>query len=372
MRTNPCLSLLPALLVSLVAACGGAAPADGDYLPADYVPAWSDLTGVPADLADGDDVDGYDIGDGLNLDGGTLEADRSTVERWATGVCFDTEEELRALLDDDYLAAAWSPAWTDLTGVPAGLADGDNDTTYAAGDGLVLDGGTFVVDRSTVEGWATGVCFDAEAELHAVLADDYLPAGWSPDWSDLTGVPGDLADGDDDTTYTAGDGLTLRDGAFSVVRATIEAWATEAVELAGSYVPQPPSGVFQPTRSTIARDCDATVIAYVDPQGQRDEVDVAGMIDGEVRSGAAGLMHFEWNGAYGSALLLDISSAPGRACTFLHYDDDHPLPGWYYATDVNRSNPGLWTGTRAVFELRREGATDSLIPECGMYVIACF
>jgi hypothetical protein len=114
------------------------------------------------------------------------------------------------------------------------------------------------------------------------------------------------------------------------------------------------------------------VITYEGPQGEADEVDVAGMVDGELRSGAAGLIHLEWNGAFGSALQLVISSVPVRACKLLHDDDDRPLPGWYFATDGNRSDARLWTGTRAVFELRREGATDALIPECGQYVIGCF
>lgn len=48
----------------------------------------------------------------------------------------------------------------------------DTDTTYHAGDGLALDDTTFSV--------------------HQV------------DWSQLTNVPSDLADGDDDTTYTGG------------------------------------------------------------------------------------------------------------------------------------------------------------------------
>jgi hypothetical protein len=35
-------------------------------------------------------------------------------------------------------------------------------------------------------------------------------------WSGLTGIPADIADGDNDTTYTAGTGLSLSSGAFSV------------------------------------------------------------------------------------------------------------------------------------------------------------
>ncbi|GIV76851.1 MAG: hypothetical protein KatS3mg050_1245 [Litorilinea sp.] len=42
-------------------------------------------------------------------------------------------------------ASATSAPWSGLTGVPAGLDDGDNDTTYSAGLGLSLDGTQFSV-----------------------------------------------------------------------------------------------------------------------------------------------------------------------------------------------------------------------------------
>lgn len=42
------------------------------------------------------------------------------------------------------------------------------------------------------------------------------PYALSAPWSGLVGVPGDLADGDDDTLYTPGAGLTLSGGQFSV------------------------------------------------------------------------------------------------------------------------------------------------------------
>lgn len=44
------------------------------------------------------------------------------------------------------LAAASVP-WSGLTGVPAGLNDGDDDTTYTAGDGLLLIGTEFSVEK---------------------------------------------------------------------------------------------------------------------------------------------------------------------------------------------------------------------------------
>src|SRR5690606_9726664 len=40
--------------------------------------------------------------------------------------------------------------WTKLKGVPADLADGDDDTTYGAGSGIVINGTTIFTDDAVV------------------------------------------------------------------------------------------------------------------------------------------------------------------------------------------------------------------------------
>ena len=52
--------------------------------------------------------------------------------------------------------------------------------------------------------------------LGGLAADAFEPAGADVAWDRLTAVPDDLADGDDDTTYTAGAGLTVDAGMFSL------------------------------------------------------------------------------------------------------------------------------------------------------------
>lgn len=60
--------------------------------------------------------------------------------------------------------------WADLQSVPAGLSDGDQDTTYTAGAGLDLSlGGQFTVNQTTVEDWAQAVTYDTLLELRADL-----------------------------------------------------------------------------------------------------------------------------------------------------------------------------------------------------------
>ena len=85
--------------------------------------------------------------------------------------------------------------WNNLSGVPAGLDDGDDDTTYSAGNQITLAGTTF----DLVEGAGSGL--DADL-LDGLDGDHYLT------WSNLTGVPAGLDDGDDDTLA----GLTCSDG----------------------------------------------------------------------------------------------------------------------------------------------------------------
>ncbi|MGX1930746.1 beta strand repeat-containing protein [Flagellimonas sp. 2504JD4-2] len=86
-----------------------------------------------------------------------------------------------------------APDWANITNIPADIDDGDDDTTYAAGTGLSLTGTTFSVDNANI----------------------------APDWANITNIPADIDDGDDDTTYAAGTGLSLTGTTFSVDNANI-------------------------------------------------------------------------------------------------------------------------------------------------------
>lgn len=189
----------------------GGVPGD-ELLTVDYQPSWSELADVPASLQTG-----LTAGNGIVLSNGAISIDATVIEGVASGVCYSDEASLRAVLDDNYLPAGWVPSWSDIQNRPAGLDDGDDDTTYTAGAGLSLANGQFAVDAAYIDGRATAVCYDTESELTATLDDNYLHADYVPDWANLTGVPGGFADGvDNDTTYTAGAGIKLTAGAFSV------------------------------------------------------------------------------------------------------------------------------------------------------------
>lgn len=67
--------------------------------------------------------------------------------------------------------------WTSLTDVPADIADGDDATAWSAGAGLALSGGALSASDAALTSVMTGVVYDTEAELRAVLDGVYAPRG---------------------------------------------------------------------------------------------------------------------------------------------------------------------------------------------------
>jgi hypothetical protein len=78
---------------------------------------------------------------------------------------------LQGLTPDDFASD-----WSDITGIPADIADGDDDTTYSAGTGLDLAGTVFSANQATIEAWARGVCFDTAAEVEAAIGPHFTSA----------------------------------------------------------------------------------------------------------------------------------------------------------------------------------------------------
>jgi hypothetical protein len=87
-----------------------------NFLPSDYTPSWTDLTDIPAGFADNTD-DGF------------------TTEGELTALLNDNYAAISHDHDSDYLPISYVPDWSDLTGIPAGFADGiDN---VGGGDSLI-------------------------------------------------------------------------------------------------------------------------------------------------------------------------------------------------------------------------------------------
>ena len=196
-------------------------------------PQWSNLQGIPSDIADGDQdtqlsesqVENYIINGAVNLSSGS-QAGGSTI-----------------------LTQGDSIPWSSLSNVPVGLDDGDDDTlgglncgsgdvvswngtafecltlSSGAGNGSILDlgsgstiNGSPIVTQSDLSnpnwndiadvpaGFLDGVDDDSFADISCGLGEtisfdgtDWVCVSSTIDFADIANVPADLVDGDNDT-----------------------------------------------------------------------------------------------------------------------------------------------------------------------------
>ena len=178
---------------------------------------WAGLANVPAGFADNVDDDHiYIAGDGLLLSGTAFAVDWATV----APVAHDHDSRYYTQTALSTSNGGGQVHWYNLTAVPAGFADDvDNDTIYTAGSGLALTGTEFEVDFAGTGSAPTAARSDHlhDARYYTQSQLNSPGGGGHVDWSNLLAVPAGLSDGDDDTTYTAGDGLALIGTEFGVL-----------------------------------------------------------------------------------------------------------------------------------------------------------
>ena len=228
--------------------------------------SFNDLVNVPAGLADGDDNTQRAAGSGLALNGNTLSLDTTGCvagevlkrnganDGWECVADVDTDTNTQLtenqvvtfvsnngfVRDVDLANIATTASFNDLVNVPAGLADGDDNTQRAAGSGLALNGNTLSLDatgcvagevlkrNATNDGWECVADVGSDSELtendvlnivsqNGYVRDvDLANIATTASFNDLVNVPAGLADGDDNTQRAAGSGLALNGNTLSL------------------------------------------------------------------------------------------------------------------------------------------------------------
>ncbi|MBM73773.1 MAG: hypothetical protein CMK59_00115 [Proteobacteria bacterium] len=148
---------------------------------------WSSILGVPADLSDGDDdtqlseqdVETYVVNGSINLASGSMVGGSAI------------------------LTSSSSVDWSALSNVPNGLSDGDDDTlsgiACASGDLVSWNGAAFecvAPSQQSLDGSIVDLAAGSTVGGSAIATQDDLTA---PDWGSITGIPGDIQDGDNDS-----------------------------------------------------------------------------------------------------------------------------------------------------------------------------
>ncbi|QLG44325.1 hypothetical protein [Costertonia aggregata] len=111
-----------------------------------------------------------------------------------SGIVSLTQDPDNTIIDlsayDTNAADDFSGSYNDLVDIPTDIADGDNDTTYTAGNGLTLTGTEFTVNNSEIApDWTNITRIPTNLDIDST--DDF-----SGSFNDLNDVPIDIADGD--------------------------------------------------------------------------------------------------------------------------------------------------------------------------------
>lgn len=113
----------------------------------------------------------------------------------------------------------------DLGNIPADLADGDADTTYAGGQGIIIDGAnTISLDTNVVQAEARAVAYDNEGELLTDLNDDFaalnhnhVPPAPTLDCQQIIANVGLISGGTSNINATCPAGFVLTGGGYNVL-----------------------------------------------------------------------------------------------------------------------------------------------------------
>ena len=225
--------------------------ASGNWVGPTPAVDWTDLSGVPSGLLDGQDADTlaalscadegiarYDLGSGLWVCGADAVLTPSDVLGFVDGATLAVGAG--STMNGSTLATLADLTWSSLTGVPLDLADGDADTLaglscangdvakFNLGTGLWDCGTDLVLSSTEVLGFVDGTTLDfgvgstVNGVTIATVAD--------LDWSVLTSVPVGFLDGDDADTLAVL-GPTCAEGDRAAWDSTLTAWVCAPEEV---------------------------------------------------------------------------------------------------------------------------------------------
>lgn len=241
--------------------------------------------------------------------------------------------------------------WTGVDGIPAGFADGqDNDTQYSAGSGLTLSGTEFRVVTSTVQSRVTGTCAVGQY-VRAIAADGTATCGT-----------------DANTTYTAGTGLNLSGGQFSIVPTTVQSRVTGTCGVGSSI------RVINQDGSVI---CQADTVG-VTSSGTITTGSLAGWASGTA-IGSSGLTYSGSTLNAGGGLNIGTSSGANQGNISMsgYIQSSQAYGARVYMTTTVPVNPGgtvypAFNGERYdPYGLHTPGDNAIMVNAYGMYLINC-
>lgn len=275
----------------------------------------------------------------------------------------DTLNGMRA---SDFAQAGHDHGVADIADLPPGLADGDDDTTYTAGGGLMLsDGNEFSVDAAAVEGMSLAA--------QGPVADDnpYNHAKYTA--AEARAAMGAVEDGNPYAhgRYSDANAIAAVAGADTYVRNggdIVDGDLTLNGNLVVSGEIQAVGRPVQISKLFFYRD-GASNIRYFDTSGTERILTV-----GDGSQDVTGThLAYRVNASGDSILYFNLVGVPSIACTLLHDEDDWPRPGYYFATDGGNDVAAVWgNGATKTFMLSREGVTGLPVGPYSSFQIMCF